>query len=94
MDTGIAETPAAYRLGVANMENVIRLLILCVLGAIVASLGSALYHLSRSSGEDSRKMSRALTVRIGLSLALFILLMIAWRLGLISPHDVGHAAGR
>jgi hypothetical protein len=30
-------------------------------------------------------MVRALTVRIGLSLALFILLMLAWSAGLISP---------
>jgi hypothetical protein len=30
-------------------------------------------------------MARALTVRIGLSLALFILLMLAWYAGLIKP---------
>jgi hypothetical protein len=33
-------------------------------------------------------MARALTIRIALSLALFALLMIAWYVGLISPHDV------
>jgi hypothetical protein len=33
-------------------------------------------------------MSRALTFRIGLSLALFVLLMIAWWAGLIAPHEV------
>ena len=64
----------------------IKILVIVVLFAIVGSLGSALFHLSRGKGEeDSRKMARALTVRIGLSLALFILLMLAWYAGLIKP---------
>ena len=58
-----------------------------VLVAIVASLGSALYHLATDRG-DSRKMVRSLTVRVALSVALFLLLMIAWRLGLIHPHGL------
>jgi hypothetical protein len=74
-------------MGVANMETVIRLLILGVLAAIIVSLGSALFHLSRKT-RDSAKVARDLTIRVGLSLALFILLMIAWHLGIISPHGV------
>ena len=73
------------------MQSVIRLLIIAVLAAIVASLGSALFHLSkggRGDAERSRKLVRALTVRIALSLALFLLLMLAWRVGLISPHEL------
>jgi Protein of unknown function (DUF2909) len=74
------------------MEPLLRLLIVGVLIAIVASLGSALRHLSRGgSEEDSRKMARALTIRISLSLALFALLIIAWYLGLISPHTLQSA---
>ncbi len=69
------------------METLIRLLILGVLLAILASLGSALFHLSRKA-RDSRKVARDLTVRIALSVALFVLLMIAWHLGLISPHGL------
>jgi len=65
----------------------IKILIVIVLFAIIGSLGSALFHLSRGKGEqDSARMARALTVRIGLSLALFILLMLAWYNGLIKPH--------
>lgn len=64
----------------------IKILIIIALFAIVGSLGSGLFHLSRGKGEeDSRKMARALTIRIGLSLALFILLMLAWYAGLIKP---------
>ena len=68
--------------------DVIKILILGVLFAIVVSLGSALFHLSRGKG-DPQKMVRALTIRVGLSVALFILLMLAWYNGLISPHGVG-----
>ena len=71
------------------MDSLLRLVVILVLIAIVASLGSALYHLSRSSGEASPKVVRALTVRVGLSLVLFILLMAAWYTGLITPHGLG-----
>jgi hypothetical protein len=33
-------------------------------------------------------MVRALTWRIGLSVALFVLLMLAWYTGLIAPHGI------
>jgi hypothetical protein len=65
----------------------IRLLILALLGAIIVSLGTALYHLASGKG-DSKKMLRALTVRISLSVLLFVLLMIAWRFGLIAPRGL------
>ncbi len=65
----------------------IKILVIVMLVAIVGSLGSALFHLSSGKG-DSRKMARALTVRIGLSVVLFILLMLAWYNGLISPHGL------
>ena len=63
--------------------------LLLVLGAIVLSLGLALYQLASGRG-DSGNMLRSLTVRIALSVALFILLMVAWRMGLISPHGVSN----
>jgi hypothetical protein len=67
--------------------DVIKILIIVTLFAIVISLGSALFHLSKGKG-DSKKMARALTVRVGLSVLLFILLMIAWYNGLITPHGL------
>jgi hypothetical protein len=73
------------------METVIRLLIIGVLLGIIVSLGSALFNLSRKAS-DSRKVARDLTIRIGLSVALFVLLMIAWHLGMISPHGLATAA--
>ena len=79
-----AQCRAATEVGV---QMAFKVLIILMLVAIVASLGSALFHLSRSGG-DSRKMFRSLALRVGLSLALFILLMVAWALGLITPHGL------
>ncbi len=53
--------------------------------AIVASLGSGLYFMLKDKG-DSKRMVNSLTVRIGLSVTLFVLLFVAWYAGLIQPH--------
>jgi archaellum biogenesis protein FlaJ (TadC family) len=62
---------------------------------IIASLASAGFFMLRrkdpSLSEGQKKsaqnqgMVRALTIRIGLSVALFISVLIAWQLGLIQP---------
>jgi hypothetical protein len=39
-----------------------------------------------SGAAHSRKMARALTIRVALSVMLFVLIMIGWYTGLISPH--------
>jgi hypothetical protein len=71
----------------------IKILIVVTLVGIVMSLGKALFHMSSAHADDpvaqSAMMARALTVRIGLSVALFILLMLAWYFGAISPHGLG-----
>lgn len=75
------------------MGAIIWLLVFLCLAGILVSLGSGLFHLSRGRDEeDSRKLARALTVRISLSLALFALLLLAWRLGLIAPHPFGQGS--
>ncbi|HEU4619093.1 MAG TPA: twin transmembrane helix small protein [Gammaproteobacteria bacterium] len=63
------------------------LLIVVLFAAIVASLGSALFSLLRPKN-DPKRMLNALTLRVGLSVLLFVLLLIAWRAGLIAPHGV------
>ena len=70
------------------MQALVWLLILVSLAGIAASLGFGLFHLTRGGAEDSRKLARALTIRITMSLVLFALLMLAWYLGLISPHTL------
>jgi len=76
------------------MDKIVWLLVLGALAAIVASLGSGLFHLSRGRAEDSQRLARALTIRITVSLVLFALLMIAWYFGLISPHSLQGGAPR
>ena len=65
--------------------EIVKILIVVLLGCIVASLGKAMFHLS-SGPEDSARTVQALTFRIGLSIALFVLLFIAWHAGGITPH--------
>ena len=67
----------------------IKILIVACLIGIVASLGSGLFHLVNDNKGESKKMVTALTVRVVLSVALFILLFIAWSQGMIQPHGIG-----
>jgi hypothetical protein len=69
------------------MQPIFRILVIAVFVGILVSLGSALYQLTRPGG-DSKKMVRSLAIRVGLSVALFLLLMIAWYAGLIQPHGL------
>lgn len=59
-----------------------RYLVIFALFIIIASLGSALFFLFRDSGNSSR-MLRALALRVGLSMLLFVALMASYRFGLI-----------
>jgi hypothetical protein len=68
--------------------GLIRIGVFLVLAAIIASLGVALYHLASNRGSGD-KLLRSLTIRVVLSVALFLLLMLAWRFGLIRPHGLG-----
>ena len=54
---------------------------------IIGSLFSGLFYLIRDKGTSERTV-RALTVRISLSVLLFILLMIGYATGLLQPHGV------
>ena len=60
----------------------VKILIVLALIAIVASLFSALFFLAKDKTGGERTV-RALTLRIGLSLTLFILLMIGYYFGLV-----------
>ena len=65
----------------------IQALIIVLLLAIIASLGSGLYHMVSAKG-DSTRMVRSLAWRVGLSAALFVLIIVFWTLGLIEPHGI------
>jgi len=62
-----------------------KIVLIIVLLGILASLFSGLLFLVRDRGE-SRRAVKALTLRIALSIALFVLLMLGYRLGWIGGH--------
>ncbi|MCX8517538.1 MAG: twin transmembrane helix small protein [Rhodoferax sp.] len=65
---------------------------------IIASLAAALFFMLRggSSNTDtpdkSKRMARALALRIGLSVLLFLCILLSWKMGWI--HPTGITAGR
>ncbi len=59
-----------------------RILAILFIVFILASLASALYYLVKDKGQSDRVV-KMLTIRVGLSLTLFILLMGSYYFGLI-----------
>lgn len=76
---------ALYYASGNRCEVLVKLIIFAAMIGIVVSLASALFCLGKQT-KDSSKMVKALTIRVGLSFALIILLFGAWAAGLIQPH--------
>ena len=51
---------------------------------ILGSLASALFYLMRDKGKSNRTV-QALALRVGFSITLFILILVAYKLGWIEP---------
>ena len=66
----------------------IKWLVLLIFFGIVLSLVSAMLHLVHDYKGESRRMVRALSVRIGLSILLFIVLWAGWKMGWMEPRTV------
>jgi hypothetical protein len=64
-----------------------KIIVVLFLLVIIGSLFSGLFYLVRDKGSSERTV-RALTLRIGLSLVLFVLLMLAYATGLLQPHGL------
>jgi hypothetical protein len=63
-----------------------KIVVVLALFLIIASLFSALYFLAKDKDGGTRTV-RALTLRIGLSITLFLLLLISYYFGLIGPSQ-------
>ena len=69
---------------------VVKIIIVAFLVAIVASLFSGLYFLLKDQGtSNDRRTVKALTIRVGLSIAFAIFLILSYFMGWIHPHGVG-----
>jgi hypothetical protein len=64
-----------------------KILVVVIFLAIVGSLVSAAVFLVAGRGQ-SEKTAKALTLRVGVSIFLFVLLFILWWLGVITPHGI------
>jgi hypothetical protein len=62
-----------------------RIIIILFIVIIFASLGSALFYMIRDKGTTERT-AKALTIRVALSVALFLLLMLGFHFGLITTR--------
>lgn len=69
------------------MTIFIKAILIALLAFIFFSLGSALYYLVKGK-DNTDKIVKALTWRVGLSIVLFIVLMIAFAMGWITPHSI------
>ena len=59
--------------------------------AIIASLGSALFFMMKDGRDGKPKSSnkaRALALRVGFSILVFVCILIAWKLGYIQPTGI------
>lgn len=66
-----------------------KILIALAFIAIIASLGAALLYMMHGDPEDNRtsgsRMVNALAIRVGLSILLFVCLLLAYKFGYIQP---------
>lgn len=72
---------------VSVMGIIIKAILILLFVFILFSLGSALYFLVHDKANSDR-IVKALTWRIGLSLLLFVILLISFAMGWITPHNV------
>ena len=68
-------------------EVIFKIFVVLMLLVILGALTSGMFFLVRDKGTSNRTV-RSLTLRIVLSIALFILLLVGFATGLIKPHGI------
>lgn len=66
---------------------VFKIFIILLLIAIIASLASGMFFLIHDK-EGGNRVVKSVTVRVILSIALFLFLIIGYLTGMIQPHDI------
>jgi hypothetical protein len=69
------------------MESVMRIIVILAFIGILGSLASALFYLMRDKGGSSKTVN-ALTLRIGLSVALFLFLLFSYWMGWVETTGI------
>jgi ABC-type multidrug transport system permease subunit len=71
------------------MDIIFKLPVLLVLAFILFSLFQGMYYMAKDDGRNnSTRVVRALTLRVVLSLLLFIMLMLGYYFGFLQPHSL------
>ncbi|KQM80305.1 hypothetical protein ASE76_03965 [Xylophilus sp. Leaf220] len=68
--------------------RVMKTIVLLAFIGILGSLGTALFFMMRDGRNGKAKtsnMARALALRVGLSILLFVCILVAWKLGYVRP---------
>ena len=63
---------------------IVHIVLIVLFLIVVATLFQALFFLARDKGESKRTV-KALSWRIGLSVLLFVLIIVLWAVGLLKP---------
>ncbi|MBU6258147.1 MAG: DUF2909 domain-containing protein [Burkholderiales bacterium] len=65
------------------------LMVVLFMGVLAALASAGLFMLRKGNDADrGKRMARALAVRVGLSIALFLLILLSWYMGWIRPNGV------
>jgi hypothetical protein len=70
-------------------ESLMKILVAIGFILILGSLGSALVFLMRDKGRSNRTV-QALALRVGFSVLMFVLLLVAYYLGWIQPTGIAY----
>ena len=70
---------------------IFKIIIVLLLLAVLVSLASGMFFLVQDEGESDRTV-KSLTVRITLSIALFLMLIVGYFTGMIRPHGISPEA--
>lgn len=69
------------------MKVIIVLMLVAVLGAL-GSAGLFMLRKGRDPGSRDQRMARALAVRVALSVALFLFILLSWAMGWVRPTGI------
>ena len=68
------------------------IIVIALIGILGALASAGVFMLKRPKDGDTqtadKRMARALAVRVGLSVMIFLLILLAWKLGWISPKGL------
>ncbi len=69
------------------MKSIMVLMLVAILAAL-AGAGLFMLRKGRAADDTNKAMARALALRVGLSIALFLFVLLGWQMGWVQPGGV------